>query len=57
MAGLGPTRRARLVKEMGGVKAVRAASLEDLKALPWLPDSVAEAVHAKLHSPGVGAGR
>jgi excinuclease ABC subunit C len=55
--GLGPTRRARLVKEMGGVTAVKAASLEDLRALPWLPDAVAEAVHAKLHGVGVGSGR
>ena len=29
----GPTRRKRLVKELGGVKAVKEASLEDLKAL------------------------
>jgi excinuclease ABC subunit C len=57
VAGLGPTRRARLVKELGGVKAVKAASLEELKALPWLPDTVAEAVHAKLHAPAVGVGR
>src|SRR5690606_28231535 len=31
--GLGPTRKKRLVKELGGVKAVRQASLDDLKAL------------------------
>jgi excinuclease ABC subunit C len=47
--GLGPTRRARLVKELGGVRALRAASLEDLKALPWLPDKVAGAVYERLH--------
>ena len=35
-------------KELGGVKAVKQASLEDLKALSWLPDKVAEAVYAKL---------
>jgi excinuclease ABC subunit C len=49
--GLGPTRRTRLVKELGGVRAVRDASLEDLLALTWLPDAVATAVHTKLHSP------
>ena len=49
--GLGAVRRKRLTKEMGGVKAVKQASLEDLKALSWLPDPVAEAVHAKLHDP------
>ncbi len=48
--GLGETRKKRLTKELGGVRAVQAASLDDLKALSWLPDAVAEAVHAKLHS-------
>jgi excinuclease ABC subunit C len=51
IAGLGPTRRTRLVKELGGMKAVKQASLDDLKALPWLPDSVAEAVHHSIHTP------
>jgi excinuclease ABC subunit C len=45
--GLGPTRKKRLIKELGGVKAVRLASLESLTALTWLPDAVAAAVHAK----------
>ena len=36
--GLGATRKARLTKELGGVRAVQAASLDTLKALPWLPD-------------------
>ena len=49
--GLGPARRKRLTKEMGGVRAVKDASLESLQALPWLPDSVAEAVHEKIHRP------
>jgi len=35
--GLGPTRRARLLKELGGVRALRAASEEDILALTWLP--------------------
>jgi excinuclease ABC subunit C len=50
ITGLGATRRQRLVKELGGVKGVRAASLEELHALPWLPNAVGEAVYAKLHS-------
>ena len=49
--GLGETRKKRLTKEMGGVRAVQAASLDDLKALSWLPDAVAEAVHQKVHTP------
>ena len=47
--GLGETRRKRLIKELGGVGAVKAASLETLKALSWLPDAVAESVHEKTH--------
>ncbi|HEY5153910.1 MAG TPA: excinuclease ABC subunit UvrC [Acidimicrobiales bacterium] len=50
--GLGPTRKKRLVKELGGVGAVKQAGLDELKGLPWLPDAVAEAVHAKIHGPG-----
>jgi excinuclease ABC subunit C len=47
--GLGPTRKKRLVAELGGVNAVRRATLEELKALTWLPDPVAEAVYGKIH--------
>jgi excinuclease ABC subunit C len=50
--GLGPTRRKRLVRELGSTKAVQAATLEDLRSLTWLPDNVAEAVYEHLHSPG-----
>jgi excinuclease ABC subunit C len=49
--GLGPTRQKRLTKELGGVNAVKRASLEQLQALPWLPDAVAQAVHDKVHKP------
>jgi len=49
IAGLGGVRRKRLEKELGGVKGVRSASLDELRSLPWLPDQVAEAVHRKLH--------
>ncbi len=47
--GLGETRRRRLVKELGGVNAVKRATLDELSALSWLPDPVAQAVHLKLH--------
>jgi excinuclease ABC subunit C len=50
--GLGPSRKKRLVKELGGVNAVKAADLETLAALPWLPDTVAEAVFTKIHGGG-----
>jgi excinuclease ABC subunit C len=47
--GLGPTRKQRLVRELGGMGAVKKASLDDLRALTWLPDRVAEAVYARIH--------
>ena len=42
--GLGPARRARLIKELGGVNAVRSAPLEALLGLSWLPEQVGIAV-------------
>ncbi len=48
--GLGPTRKARLLKELGSVKAVKAASEDELRALSWLPDEVAVNVWKHLHS-------
>jgi excinuclease ABC subunit C len=47
--GLGETRKKRLVKEMGGVGKVKAASLDELRAFSWLPDKVADAVYGKIH--------
>lgn len=52
IAGLGPTRKQRLTKELGGVNAVKRAELETLKALSWLPDEVAENVYRALHRAG-----
>jgi excinuclease ABC subunit C len=47
--GLGEARQKKLVKAMGSVGAVKRAELDDLKALSFLPDRVAEALHEKLH--------
>jgi excinuclease ABC subunit C len=47
--GLGEVRKKQLVKAMGGVNAVKRASLEELEALSFLPDAVARAVHEKFH--------
>ncbi len=47
--GLGPARRTRLLREFGSVKAVRAASVDELHALTWLPDDVGDALHRHLH--------
>lgn len=50
IAGLGEVRKKKLVKAMGGVNAVKKASLDDLQAHSFLPDAVAEAIHAKFHA-------
>ncbi|NND75617.1 MAG: excinuclease ABC subunit UvrC [Ilumatobacter sp.] len=47
--GLGEVRKKKLTKALGGVNAVKQASLDDLRALSFLPDAVADAVHAKFH--------
>ena len=47
--GLGDTRKKRLMREVGSVKAIRAASADELKSLRWLPDAVADAIYDKLH--------
>src|SRR3954467_4944608 len=49
--GLGPGRRKKLITELGGVNAVKAASLETLLAISWLPDAVGQAVYDKIHGP------
>ena len=49
IAGLGESRRQRLLRELGTLKAVKEAPLEQLQALPWLPDAVALAVFHKIH--------
>jgi excinuclease ABC subunit C len=54
--GLGPVRRKRLVKELGGVTAVKQADLDTLLDLAWLPDEVGRAVHDRIHRPN-GRGR
>jgi excinuclease ABC subunit C len=54
--GLGPARKRRLVRELGGVNAVKAASAETLRGLPWLPDAVAAAVYEKVHGPKARTG-
>jgi excinuclease ABC subunit C len=51
VAGLGPTRRARLLREFGSVKRLRELEADELVALPWLPERVAQAVYARLHEP------
>ncbi|HLM28316.1 MAG TPA: excinuclease ABC subunit UvrC, partial [Acidimicrobiales bacterium] len=47
--GLGETRKKRLLKELGGVGAVKHADLATLQDLKWLPDPVGEAIYLKFH--------
>lgn len=49
IAGLGDVRAKRLVKEMGGVNAVKKASMDDLAVLSWLPEAVALAIYQRFH--------
>jgi excinuclease ABC subunit C len=54
--GLGPTRRKRLLAELGGIQNVRQAPREAFGSLSWLPQPVAGALWDKLHGDR-GAGR
>jgi excinuclease ABC subunit C len=47
--GLGPVRRARLLKEHGSVKQLRLLTEDEFVAIPWLPEAVAHALFAHLH--------
>jgi excinuclease ABC subunit C len=51
--GLGPTRRARLLRELGSVRKLRELSEDDLVALRWLPDRVGRALYQHLHGGSV----
>jgi excinuclease ABC subunit C len=47
--GIGEKRRKALLRHFGSLKALRAASLDELRALPGLPAALAERLHAALH--------
>jgi excinuclease ABC subunit C len=49
VAGLGPTRKKRLLKEFGSVKRLRGLTEQELLDVPWLPDPVAKILYARLH--------
>jgi excinuclease ABC subunit C len=55
--GLGPARRAALLKHFGSVRKLSAASAADIAALPGFGPSLAEAVVAALGSRGTAATR
>jgi len=49
VAGLGPVRKRRLLSHFGSLAKLKDASLEEIQALSWLPDDVAQRVHQVLH--------
>ena len=55
--GLGPTRKARLLKEHGSVKRLRALGEDDLVAIPWLPEKVARGALRPAARERAAAGR
>lgn len=50
--GLGEARRKKLLRTLGGVNAVKRATLEELLAISWLPEAVARAIHERFHPLG-----
>lgn len=54
--GLGPARRATLLKRFGSVRKLTAASVQEIAAVPGLGLRTAEAVHRALHDGGAGPG-
>ena len=50
LAGVGPSRRRQLLQRFGSMSGLRAASLEELRAVPGLPRAVAEAVFERLRA-------
>ncbi len=48
--GLGPKRRAALMKQFGGLKGIKRAGVEDLSRVPGISAVLAEQIHAHLNS-------
>jgi excinuclease ABC subunit C len=55
--GLGPARRATLLKQFGSVRKLTAASVDQIAETPGFGQVTAEAVYAALHPGGTGGSR
>ena len=49
--GLGPKRRDHLLLELGSLENLRCATLDELTALAWLPETVARSLYDHLRAP------
>lgn len=49
--GVGEVRKKRLLRHFGSIKKIKEASLEEIKACPGIPGTVAEDVYGALHTP------
>ena len=56
VAGLGPARRAALLKRFGSVKRLAAATPEEIATVPGIGPRLALTITAALHEPAVAAG-
>jgi excinuclease ABC subunit C len=54
VAGLGPKRRAELLKRFGGLQGVARAGVEDLMQVRGVSREIAARIHAVLHAGGMG---
>src|SRR5439155_26590228 len=54
--GLGETRRKALMKQFGSLKRLRAATVDELMAVPGIGRRTAEAVQAAIAQPEAGEG-
>ncbi|WP_017573031.1 excinuclease ABC subunit UvrC [Nocardiopsis halotolerans] len=54
LPGLGPSRRAALIKEFGSVRRLAAATAEEIATVPGIGPKLAEAVHAHLSGGAAG---
>jgi excinuclease ABC subunit C len=49
LPGVGPARKKKILEHFGTPEVFLDASLEELEAVPGLPERVARAIHARLH--------